>query len=649
MTPLHLIAKSGNLSSLQLIARQVTPLPFLHKPDFWGRQALHIAARSRHEDVTIKLLELGAHSNSLDGSGKSSVDYYLESLGVKRVESQVNSPQQEEADVKFLDPDCRDTFLKFAMKDPNCRYRHERTFLHIAVEVGDMNSIRTLLQDGFSLDVRDIDGRTPLHIAILAGREDISKSLIKGVTSLKAGQPNLGRSNPSLKDNRNTTTFMMAAERGLRGVANVLVEAQGRGVFEEIDDNGKTPFLHAKNLEMVRFLVNEGAKTDLRDSDGRTRLHMALSKKDKPIASFLLHLQDPKKAQGEPKDESGDSLLITACKCGFSEVIQDIVKIWDEILDEGDKDYSQTPLAWACESGYKDSVEILISLGADVNKPATGWKLFTPLHFCAQREQFETMNLIIEKDTKRALAENQQIDGRLKLEERDSMGRTPLQISMNAVTVDAECVKAIKSLLLHDRISPGERLRCLKEMVRVCQSEDTSELKLIFADGLQKIAEENLIQDFLLWLVDDRESIDIDEGHEKPDASALALLKPLAEAFHEQSVELRDTYTLIEALSNEEVRQIIRKKDIDKDSGRDTDGWSCATYIERYDRRGSLKDLANQVRKGSQPEEQDKMPKPIEWYCESEDLRKSFKKVSCYSHGDVFGKSHGIKFCLYAQ
>ena len=644
MTPLHLIAKRGRLSSLKLVARKVDLLPLLSKKDFWGRQPLHVAARLGHEEVALKLLELGSPSNTLDDVGKSSVDYYLESERRKSAkvvlpedraasDAGTNSTDKNKPKSFYLDKETSSILLRFSRMDPNSRYTHGKTFLHIAIDVADKSSIQTLLEDGFPIDAKDDDGRTPLHCSIMARREDIATNLIKG-EALVGGQRESFRSNAMLKDNRNITTLMLLAQLNLLKVAEVLLDAVGLRSIDEVDDDRKSAFHHAKSLEMVKFLASKGANTTIKDSYGRTRLHMALEEPNEEIASHLLHLEEPEKVQEDPYDDDRNSLLLTACVNGLSELIPAILDRWENILDVGDGTYHGSPLAWACEYGFKDVVKVLIDRGADVNKPATGWINMRPLHFCAAEEHFEVVNLLIENDLERCSAPNKQGEGLLMLEERSGSGRTPLEMCIDYRSPDEECTKAIRNLLLHYRISASERLRCLKMIVQACRSDEDSNLKPILQEGFQKILEENTIQDFLLWLVTKGPSTETDSDtdtdthvqgdDEECDVYALALLKPLVEALQKGGFNLPDLYALVTTLSHKEIRGIIKSRFIDEQQGRDIDGWSFATYIERYDTYGSLGELASELKK-TLPTEQPNTAPQAQWHCDSEDVWENVK------------------------
>lgn len=656
MTPLHLIAKCGSLSSLsslQLIARTIDLRPHVTRKDFWGREALHIASRLGHIRVAVKFLELGAHSNTLDERGKTSVDYFLESTGrsfaravsreiVAESDVQVGLARIKAPELPCLDEEGSRNLLRFAMTDPNCRYGYGRTFLHIATAVANKSSIYTLLERGFLLDAKDDDGRTPLHYAIVTQREAISRELMAGVLVPGSHTGQTFKSSVLSVDNRNTTKLMLAANKNLRHTAEAILYGKIPIDIDMVDVEGKTALHHAQGVGMVRLLVGEGADTVIKDLNGRTKLHLALEEGDAETATFLLDLEDSK-VQEDPFDHCGISLLATACKQGLLKLIASIVQKWKGILDEEDSSHGWTPLAWACRNGHKDVVIDLIGRGADVNKTGAWSNKYTPLHICAVEKRFDVLNILVEEDLKNRGTNRVEIregDRRLKLEARDVEFRTPLQICIDSDSVDEECAKAISNLLPHDRTSSSERFRSLQRMVQAWKTKESYNLGPVVSKAFRKTIEDDLTQEFVVWLV-------IKEQWSVHEAQALALLSPLVELLKSGQQGLTNLGALVSALWNNEIREIVESKQIDEQSGRDIDGWSCATYIERYDSHGTLADLVTQLRLNIPSEDLEIRSKSLDWYSSWKDIWKSVQITPCISnhpttHSEVSGRLHPI-------
>ncbi|KAK1524389.1 uncharacterized protein CCOS01_09476 [Colletotrichum costaricense] len=283
----------------------------LEKKDSWGRQPLHIASRLGHTKLITQLLHMGSRSNELDEAGRLFVDYLVENATRQRDDSVSQTQQNTDSSVtgspnvseSMFNP-CFNALLKFAM-DPSCRYSSGKSFLHIAVEVADDDSIRSPEGKGFNIEAQDKNGCTPLRYAIIGGH-----------------------------------------------------------------------------------------------SEGRTALHRAIERKDQDVALYLLSAGSPGQVQENAFDYSHESLLVTACKQGFSEIVPDILKQWPKTINAEDSSYQQPPISWACESEHHDIVKQLLQHQGpevdDVNQAAPGWREYTPIHFAADTSDSQRLRRLKE-------------------------------------------------------------------------------------------------------------------------------------------------------------------------------------------------------------------------------------------------------------
>lgn len=484
---------------------------------------------------------------------------------------------------------------------------------------------------------------------------ELSIKCIKGFDVVVDGQLQSFRSNALLKDHRNITPLMLAAEQGFQSISEVLLQNTDPKTIDEIDDHDKTALFHAKDLSTIKFLVESGASSLRRNKNGKTRLHMALVEGHEEIASFLLGLRGSENLQEDPCDNEGNTLLTTASKKGLAEVIPAIVAKWQDVIEKKDRTSGYTPLGWATRCGRRAVVEILIDYGANVNTKASGDSL---LSCSATNQDFEMLNLFVEKDLIKhpglcQRSPSKEDDDILKLEERDNRGRTPLELCIDMNSKTEACGKAIRNLLLHYRLSSSERLRCMKMMVK----KKSPDLEPIFADGFRKIVADGSTEKFLLWLVGDRRSIEMSqeqtseadedrvseiEQDRNQGACALALLRPLIEALSSGQLSPKNPYALAIALCNEEILQITESGTIDE-QGRDMDGWSCATYIQRYDSHGALEDVVAHLGSNLQSEPLGTEPSFLDWNGYSLGHWGKLKVIPCFSnnarmHGEVLGK-----------
>lgn len=194
MSPLHLATIQGNSAYVTaIIDKQQIQTTIMR--DFLGREALHLAASYRRDEIAALLLKQNSQPDTVDEIGKTPLDYLLKGdqditdpdedvegydTGAKTEDSQRSEISQRlrnlVLEVKTQhDKRLRDTlveskrkmFAQFALKKHD---KTGKTFLHFAVEHADLGTVRRLLKEHYDIECRDANGRTPLRSAIIAGR-----------------------------------------------------------------------------------------------------------------------------------------------------------------------------------------------------------------------------------------------------------------------------------------------------------------------------------------------------------------------------------------------------------------------------------------------------------------------------------------------
>ncbi|XP_054722532.1 ankyrin repeat domain-containing protein 23-like [Uloborus diversus] len=185
-----------------------------------------------------------------------------------------------------------------------------RTALHRAALSGDTQRIRELLEGGWNTRARDLNGMTPLHLALLYEKEAAAELLADAdcITDVvdfykrtplhlaaECGFVNVvrillaGGANASAKDRSESTPLHFAVISRMEAAAEVLLEAAAE--CDGPDMEGRTPLHYAVREglpRIVQSLLSRGARLKLKDRDGHCPLYLALWCRQDDVARVLL-------------------------------------------------------------------------------------------------------------------------------------------------------------------------------------------------------------------------------------------------------------------------------------------------------------------------------------------------------------------------
>ena len=171
----------------------------------------------------------------------------------------------------------------------------------------------------------------------------------------------LSTKNPRLiskANNQGWTPLLLASFNGRLEVVQFLLS---NGAKKEFDlPSGETPLFLASSknhCDVVKFLICEGLDKETANEDGTTPLFIATQNGHVDVVELLLS------AGVEDKAVLGATSLYIACQYGHLEIVKLLVT--PGVVDKSTKG---TPLYIACLCGRLDVVRLLVSYGGDVDE-----------------------------------------------------------------------------------------------------------------------------------------------------------------------------------------------------------------------------------------------------------------------------------------
>jgi ankyrin repeat protein len=290
---------------------------------------------------------------------------------------------------------------------PDAADRRGRTPLHLAAAAGNRELVRLLLEAKAPVDPKDADGQTPAQRASEQDHSHVVRLLAEhgcaaADAHLAASIGNIDRlvellrSDPSAlergKNSARTPLYLAAREGSLKAV-EVLLRAGADA--NRADREGWTP-LHAATVrgheEIVRLLLR--GKADVRcriGANGPDALLLAAAEGKAKVAELLLaHKADPESEESEHHRRPLHLAVAAGSIPTVSVLLAGGAKV--DALDKG----GNSPLHNAVEAGRPDLVRLLLDHGADAGR-AVSQKHLRPLHLAAQQGSREVVELLLNR------------------------------------------------------------------------------------------------------------------------------------------------------------------------------------------------------------------------------------------------------------
>ncbi|MDR3303283.1 MAG: ankyrin repeat domain-containing protein [Treponema sp.] len=256
ITPLHISARAGYIGFIEFLIEQGANV---NTKNASGSTPLHEAVRSGNLEAITILLKARANINAQDARGNSVLHLAIRDIPV--------SKHKEIVELLLQQPDI----------DPSLWDEHGDSPLHAAIIRNEEVAIlELLLKYGSDVNIRNIEGKVPLYVAVEENRPQYIPALLDS------------HSNVFAADSVGVTSYEKALRERQEALPYLITSATAR----QSDGSGDT-ILHmtirnAGSIETIESILDKGARIDARNSVGDTALHIAVQRNNESVGTLLI-------------------------------------------------------------------------------------------------------------------------------------------------------------------------------------------------------------------------------------------------------------------------------------------------------------------------------------------------------------------------
>ena len=365
----HILANKGDVEGVKFLVKKGADV---NVEDINGQTPLHRAAQKGHDEVVAFLLEKKA---AVDGRSTSNSVPPLYLAAVKEKKStcillikkgaSLNRALATAGNLKKPD------VVKFivGLSADSSPYP-----LHTAVDRETEGKIEALLRnDKFQINEKDTLGETPIFLAIRGERKGVVKLMLEYGADL------------NVQNIKGLTPIHMAVENRDLDMLGLLLEESQPNLDLDVGRAGIPLYFAAKYQfdEIAKFLFEKGSNILAAYSE-------AFSQEDEETKNYLLRLC----GYYNENNEQNDNVIHRAVKGGKLNLVELYIAKGD-INAISDDQFKETPLFVAAKCGLNNMVSMLLESGADPN--ITDGNKKTPLWIASQNNKETIVELLVER------------------------------------------------------------------------------------------------------------------------------------------------------------------------------------------------------------------------------------------------------------
>lgn len=374
-------------------------IPLLEKLDL---NRLLIEACRKNDEYKIKrLLKMRANVNVRDENGESVLQIVYNNNNIEMVkyllDNGANINMQYNTGATLLFEACRKNDFEFVKYLINKIERvDEKNFNKDDCELLD-NLIykisRFVKKDEeygrFELNIKDVEGNTPLFMAVKNDNKEMVKYLLKHGASIKT------------KNLKGENAIIYASRLGKKDIVDFFVKNY-KEFINKRDSGGRTALIHAcirGDIDAVKLLLENDALLNIVDKNQRTAIMYVCKRYDYDIAKLLIKKYKEVIENSQELGYLDEQNLVEIKMALFCAVIEGNIRILKQLLEIGDENSKGgngvTLLMCAIENKRTNIALFLLGQYVDITvKDENG---LTALMYAIKYKQMEVFLHLIEK------------------------------------------------------------------------------------------------------------------------------------------------------------------------------------------------------------------------------------------------------------